>query len=160
MNSVVRLLKILPVAVWMAEVSAGAAVGGGIETLDPLVVFGDRSVQEQEIPDAEDLGNLHSTHLGKALERSLGLSFVKRGHDLVDPQIRGLGFDRVVTLINGLPVLHGSPTGTASPLNALGPGSVSGEPLMARTCTTTVPGTGAMLPRGSGALAVRSVHGG
>ena len=126
MNPVVRILRIVPVAVWVTELTAGVAAGGFIETLDPLVVFGDRSVQVQEIPVGKELGRLNASHLGEALEGRPGLSFVKRGHDIVDPQIRGLGFDRVVTLVNGLPVPHSSPTRTAAPINALGPGSISG----------------------------------
>ncbi len=97
-----------------------------IPTLDPRVVFGDPSVPTLELPPIDGLEDLSSTHLGEALSGTPGLAFEKRGHDIVDPQIRGLGFDRVVTLVNGLPVLHNSPTRTAAPINALGPGSVRG----------------------------------
>lgn len=54
-----------------------------------------------------------------------GISSQARAADAMEPAIRGLGFDRVATTLNGLPLVNGSPERTNSPVVILGPVAVT-----------------------------------
>lgn len=51
-----------------------------------------------------------------------GVSFQSRGANALEPNIRGLGLDRISTRFNGLPLFNSTPTRTGAPINFFGPG--------------------------------------
>lgn len=53
----------------------------------------------------------------RAFETTPGLSIGSRGPSSMEPNIRGLSFDRVLTTWNGLPLPNSAPTRTGSPIN-------------------------------------------
>lgn len=58
--------------------------------------------------------------IAEALAALPGLSGQRRGSGSFEPNIRGLGFDRVRTSVDGMELINASPTRTASPLEQLG----------------------------------------
>jgi len=90
----------------------------------PFPTFLARSMGEETglQPSEADLGNHHTVAL--ALSKVTGVSVQRRGADSLEPVIRGLGFERIATSLNGLPLPAASPTRTGAPVNYLGPGSV------------------------------------
>jgi len=54
------------------------------------------------------------------LDWVLGVSLQRRGLHSVEPNIQGMGFDRVVTSLNGIYLPNATPTRTGSPLNSFG----------------------------------------
>ena len=68
--------------------------------------------------------------LATALEAEPSLALYHSGAATPDPLLRGLGSDRVVTAIDGLPLFGASPTRTASPLALISGGLPSGLELV------------------------------
>lgn len=64
-------------------------------------------------------------NLGPDLLALPGIASQARAADAMEPAIRGLGFDRVATTLNGLPLVNGSPERTNSPVVILGPVAVT-----------------------------------
>lgn len=65
-------------------------------------------------------------NLGQELLAIPGMFGHSRATDAMEPAIRGLGFDRVTTTINGIPLFNASPERTNSPVVILGPAAASG----------------------------------
>jgi len=63
-------------------------------------------------------------NLGRELMDIPGVFGQSRAADAMEPNIRGLGFDRVTTTLNGIPMFNGSPERTYSPVVLLGPVAV------------------------------------
>jgi iron complex outermembrane receptor protein len=63
-------------------------------------------------------------NLGRELMDIPGVYGHSRAADAIEPNIRGLGFDRVTTTLNGIPLFNGSPERTYSPVVLLGPVAV------------------------------------
>jgi iron complex outermembrane recepter protein len=63
-------------------------------------------------------------NLGRELMDIPGVYGHSRAADAMEPNIRGLGFDRVTTTLNGIPLFNGSPERTYSPVVVLGPVAV------------------------------------
>ncbi len=63
-------------------------------------------------------------NLGQELLALPGVYGHARAADAMEPNLRGLGFDRVATTINGIPLLNASPERTNSPVVILGPAAV------------------------------------
>ena len=63
-------------------------------------------------------------NLGRELMDVPGVYGHTRAADAMEPNIRGLGFDRVTTTLNGMPLFNGSPERTNSPVVLLGPVAV------------------------------------
>jgi iron complex outermembrane receptor protein len=64
------------------------------------------------------------TNLGEAVKELPGVSGVKRAHGAVEPVIRGLGWERVQTQVDGLPVYGGCPGRMDPPAMILQPETV------------------------------------
>ncbi len=67
-----------------------------------------------------------STSLATSLADVPGIAVHHMGSAAAEPLLRGLGSDRVVTTLDGLPLPNASPTRTASPLALIGGGLVAG----------------------------------
>jgi iron complex outermembrane receptor protein len=85
--------------------------GGRVGRLDLVVPRGDLRPPEANI--------------GPALLALPGVYGQSRATDAMEPNIRGLGFDRVATTLNGLPLFNASPERTNSPVAVLGPAAVT-----------------------------------
>jgi iron complex outermembrane receptor protein len=77
-------------------------------------VVEDRIEAETESVSLEALRSGRFTNLGEAILYVPGVSGVKRSHSAVEPVIRGLGWERVQTQLDGLP-LHGACPGRMDP---------------------------------------------
>jgi len=74
---------------------------------EEVEVLADRPEFELERLDPEVLASGRAPNLAVALETIPGVSGVRRAQSAVEPVIRGLGWERVQTQVNGLP-LHGA----------------------------------------------------
>jgi outer membrane receptor protein involved in Fe transport len=93
----------------------------GVVDLDPLVIIGSRDIQDpgtMPLADADQPG-LDGLTLTRELAELPGLSLSSRGDWADEPIIRGLGFDRVDTSLNGLRLPNASPTRTHAPVGQL-----------------------------------------
>ncbi len=92
--------------------------------LDQVMVLGDG------VPGLFDAATASSQGLPPSLATTVadipGLTMYHMGAAAADPLLRGLGSDRVVTTLDGLPLPNASPTRTASPLALIGGGLVAG----------------------------------
>ncbi len=77
-----------------------------------------------EAPMAREELRQPEPNLGKELMDIPGVYGHSRAADAMEPNIRGLGFDRITTTLNGLPLFNGSPERTNSPVVLLGPVAV------------------------------------
>lgn len=112
---------------------AGGAVGRAQAVVDapmvaPIVlpeyhVSSERVAGLQATMDREELRQPEA-NLGGELMDVPGVYGHSRAADAMEPNIRGLGFDRVTTTLNGIPLCNGSPERTNSPVVLLGPVAV------------------------------------
>ena len=92
--------------------------------LDPVTVLADA------VPGLYDAAPIASAGLPSSLAATLaavpGLAMHHMGAAAAEPLLRGLGSDRVVTTLDGLPLPNASPTRTDSPLSLIGGGLIAG----------------------------------
>ncbi len=65
-----------------------------------------------------------SPSLAESIDSVAGVQMQRRGANALEPNVRGLGGDRIGLYWNGVYLPNASPTQTASPLNYFGPGSI------------------------------------
>ncbi|MEX0330438.1 MAG: TonB-dependent receptor [Puniceicoccaceae bacterium] len=119
------MLTVLPLTL------AGEAVAGPVFQLPPFLVDFHESGQLAFGPGDRVLGEIQQptipASLGHELESIPGLTMQRRGMGALEPNLRGLNLDRVVTTFNHVYLPLASPTRTASPVNFFGnafPGTV------------------------------------
>lgn len=120
------LVAVLGVAVlWPAVLRAQSEPTADDELvrLDKITVLGE-SVPGWVDPSSSSSGWNVPSNLASTLETIPGLAMHHMGAAAAEPLLRGLGSDRVVTVLDGLPMPNASPTRTASPL-ALIPGGLT-----------------------------------
>ncbi len=83
-------------------------------TLPDMQVVEDRIEAETEEVSLDVLRSGRFSNLGEALTEIPGVTGVKRSHSAVEPVIRGLGWERVQTQVDGLP-LYGACPGRMDP---------------------------------------------
>ncbi|MGC9449983.1 MAG: TonB-dependent receptor [Oceanipulchritudo sp.] len=106
--------------VFTGALAAPAEVSREIVELDPFVIEEGPLARASEIVLVTELPDRVPGSPVERLAALPGISLNTRGAFSSEPMIRGLGFDRVATRLNGLPLPNGSPTRTHSPLNAFG----------------------------------------
>jgi iron complex outermembrane receptor protein len=122
-------MKIVPalllVPAVLARAATPAATGGDAPvTLPEFFVTSDRIGALELVVPRGDL-RPPEPNLGQELLAIPGVYSQARAVDAMEPNLRGLGLDRVATTINGIPLLNASPERTNSPVVILGPAAVS-----------------------------------
>lgn len=105
-----------------AEGDAEAANAEPVQ-LAPYQVNSERVAGLEEKMGREELRQ-PEPNLGRELMDIPGVYGHTRAADAMEPNIRGLGFDRVATTLDGIPLFNGSPERTYSPVVLLGPVAV------------------------------------
>ena len=105
-----------------AQARAEAANAEPVE-LAPYQVNSERVAGLEETMAREELRQ-PEPNLGRELMDIPGVYGHARAADAMEPNIRGLGFDRVATTLDGIPLFNGSPERTYSPVVLLGPVAV------------------------------------
>jgi iron complex outermembrane receptor protein len=93
--------------------------------LDKITVWGESVPGWLEAGSARSGWNVPS-NLAATVETIPGLAMHHMGAAASEPLLRGLGSDRLVTTLDGLPLLNASPTRTASPLALIAGGLTAG----------------------------------
>jgi len=93
-------------------------------TLPETRVVETRIEAEAEEISLEDLRSGRYTNLGEVATEIPGVNGVKRAHSAVEPVIRGLGWERVQTQVDGLPVYGACPGRMDPPAMILQPETV------------------------------------
>jgi iron complex outermembrane receptor protein len=112
--------------IWPAALRAQTAPPANDEPvrLDQMMVLGDA------VPGLYDAAPASSAGLPPSLATTVadvpGLAMHHMGAAAAEPLLRGLGSDRVVTTLDGLPLPNASPTRTDSPLALIGGGLIAG----------------------------------
>lgn len=120
-----RPLVTLVLATALAVKSRGAETADHPSSLPEFFVTGERVAAPDVVVPRGDL-RPPEPNLGQELLAIPGVYSHARAADAMEPSIRGLGFDRVATTINGVPLLNGSPERTNSPVVILGSAAVAG----------------------------------
>jgi len=89
---------------------------------ETIEVLAERPVMDAEQLGDESLDNGRALNLGLAVESIPGVSGVRRAQNSVEPVVRGLGWERVQTQLNGLP-LYGACPGRMDPPAFIIPGA-------------------------------------
>ena len=92
--------------------------------LEPMTVWGEANPGWPDAASARS-GDVPA-NLAATVERIPGLAMHHMGAAAAEPLLRGLGSDRVVTSLDGLPLPNASPTRTASPLALIAGGLTGG----------------------------------
>jgi iron complex outermembrane receptor protein len=88
--------------------------------LDPMVIIGQADLLDPgTLPLSATSPEWNSLSLARKLTDLPGISLASRGAWADEPVIRGLGFDRVATTLNGLRLPNASPTRTHAPVGQL-----------------------------------------
>jgi hypothetical protein len=95
------------------------------------------------------------SNLATAVADVPGIAMHHMGEAAAEPLLRGLGSDRVVAILDGLPLPNASPTRTDSPLALIGGGLVAGFDI-----SKSVPSVTLGPPANAGYIAVSIVPGG
>lgn len=95
-----------------------------IAEMAPYTVAADRIATAGPTITQADF-RLEAPNPGQSLLAVPGLFGQLRSADSVEPNLRGLGFDRVVTDLNGLDIPNASPERTHSPISVMGPVAVT-----------------------------------
>ena len=103
----------LAVVQWVC-LAPGASGDTETHTLPETHVIEKRVEAETEQVSPEALRSGRFSNLGEAVTEMPGVSGVKRAHSAVEPVIRGLGWERVQTQVDGLP-LYGACPGRMDP---------------------------------------------
>lgn len=109
-------------------IAAGSGVQAGAQNVAPVIlpeyrVISERVAELESTMAREELRQ-PEPNLGRELLEVPGVYGHTRAADAMEPNIRGLGFDRVTTTLNGVPLFNGSPERTNSPIVLLGPVAV------------------------------------
>ena len=115
------LLRVLLAPAWLILIF-GKAFGmepttGEIVDLAPMVIEGTWSSPQPGVTGTNELPVVLTGSLAEFLAELPGISYAARGTWSTEPLIRGLGYDRVATSLNGLRLPNGSPTRTNAPIN-------------------------------------------
>jgi hypothetical protein len=115
------------VVTWPAVIRAQSVATADDELvrLDKITVRGE-SVPGWLGPGSTSSGWNVPSNLASTVETLPGLAMHHMGAAAAEPLLRGLGSDRVVTVLDGLPLPNASPTRTASPLALIGGGLTAG----------------------------------
>jgi iron complex outermembrane receptor protein len=116
-------ISLLAVVPWLSSVSAASAQTD-THTLPETRVIEARIEAETEKVSLEELRSGRFSNLGEALTDIPGVSGVKRSHSAVEPVIRGLGWERVQSQVDGLPLYGACPGRMDPPVMILQPESV------------------------------------
>jgi len=103
---------------------AGASGERETHRLPDTHVVEARIEAETETVSLEVLRSGRYTNLGEAVKELPGVSGVRRAHSAVEPVIRGLGWERVQTQVDGLPVYGACPGRMDPPAMILQPETV------------------------------------
>lgn len=103
-----------------AQAAEPAATGGDIVDLAPLVIEGTWNDSQPGVASLTELTVAAGATVAQSLAELPGVGFTSRGTHSTEPLIRGLGYDRVATSLNGLRLPNGSPTRTGAPINSFG----------------------------------------
>lgn len=125
-----------------------------IVDLDPLVIIGARDYLEPEALPLDGFAGIDSCRLNivQQLADLPGVSLASRGTFADEPIIRGLGFDRVATDLNGLRLPNASPTRTHAPI-----GQISNQPLHTITVSRFLSSLGTGPPVSGGRISLQSL---
>lgn len=85
-------------------------------TLGDITVQAAGEKPSKDAVDKEVLESVRFTHVGEALTEIPGVSVVRRGASATEPVIRGLGWEKVSTQVNGLPLYGACPARMDPPL--------------------------------------------
>ncbi len=107
-------LAIITAVAGLQLFASGALGDTETHTLPETRVVEDRIEAETEKVSLEELRSGRFSNLGEALTEIPGVSGVKRSHSAVEPVIRGLGWERVQTQLDGIP-LYGACPGRMDP---------------------------------------------
>lgn len=122
-----RLHRLLPGLLATAAVAAAAASDPDTAPtrLPAFFVPGERVGRLDVAVPRDDL-RPPPPNLGQELLAVPGVYGQTRATDTMEPNIRGLSFDRVATTLDGIPLVNASPERTNSPVVLLGPAVVTG----------------------------------
>jgi iron complex outermembrane receptor protein len=132
-----RLAKVtMPLLGMLRPLSLGVALLAVLraQTAQPVndepVQLDKMTVHGAAVPGLSDAGSASSNGLPVSLATTVadipGLAMHHMGAAAAEPLLRGLGSDRVVTTLDGLPLPNASPTRTDSPLALIGGGLAAG----------------------------------
>ena len=110
-------ILLIPIAKTLAEETSEDSE---IVDLEKLVVHPADNIPGAELLTIDDLPTGLPGNLAEELAELPGISMNQRGAFSGEPMIRGMGFDRVATSLNGLPLPNGSPTRTHAPITQFG----------------------------------------
>lgn len=100
-------------ALWLAALLISAAGSGIAEEreieLDEIVVTGEVLLPQAEVVPPATLESGRFVNIGETLSEVPGVGLVRRATSAPEPVIRGLGYERVSTQINGLPIYGACP---------------------------------------------------
>jgi len=117
------LLAVGGISAARAQTGAAAPPPASIVVLPEYHVSSERVAGLQATMAREELRQPEA-NLGRELMDVPGVYGHSRAADAMEPNIRGLGFDRIATTLNGIPLFNGSPERTNSPVVLLGPVAV------------------------------------
>lgn len=101
---------ILTLMLWsgsMPVIYAGDATPSDTYAIEDITVEASEEATDNNAVPREIIESGRFTNVGEALTETPGVSAVRRGASATEPVIRGLGWERVTTQVDGLP-LHGA----------------------------------------------------